>query len=124
MVINSFFADRDGALWFGDALSLAHFASAAFPWNLPVPRPVFQDLRFGGQPAISLKGKTLEVKPWDNALEVSMGFLSYSRARAFNYEVRIDGFDTTWRKETLSKLHYLARSEEHTSELQSPCNLV
>ena len=108
MVINSFFADRDGALWFGDALSLAHFDSAAFPWNLPVPRPVFQDLRFGGRPAIPLKGKTLEVKPWDNALEVSLGFLSYSRAKAFNYEVRIDGFDATWRKETLSKLHYLA----------------
>ena len=43
MVINSFFADRDGALWFGDARSLARFDFAAFPWDLPVPRPVFQD---------------------------------------------------------------------------------
>ncbi len=108
MVINSFLADHDGALWFGDARSLAHFDSAAFPWNLPVPRPVFEDLRFGGRPAIPLKGKTLDVKPRDNALEVSLRFLSYSRARAFGYEVRIDGFDTEWRKETSPRLHYLA----------------
>jgi diguanylate cyclase (GGDEF)-like protein len=108
MVINSFLADHDGALWFGDARSLAHFDSAVFPWNLPVPRPVFEDLRFGGRPAIPPKGKTLDVKPWDNALEVSLRFLSYSRARAFSFEVRIDGFDTAWRKETSPRLHYLA----------------
>ena len=48
------------------------------------------------------------MKPEDNALEVSLRFLSYARARAFDYEVRIDGFDTAWRKETSSRLHYLA----------------
>ena len=108
MVINSFFADRDGALWFSDARSLVHFDSAAFPWNLPVPRPLFEDLRFGGRPAIQPKGKTLEVEPWDNALEVSLGFLSYSRAKAFGYEARIDGLDGVWRKETSPALRYLA----------------
>ena len=108
MVINSFLSDHDGTLWFGNSLSLARFDSAAFPWNLPVPRPVFEDLRFGGRPAIPRNGKTLDVKPRDNALEVSLGFLSYSRAGAFRYEVRIDGLDTGWRKETSPRLHYLA----------------
>ncbi len=108
MVINSFFGDRDGALWFGDASSLARFDFAAFPWNLPVPRPVFQEVKFGGRPAIPLKGKSLEVKPRDNSLEATLGFLSYSRARAFSYEVRIEGLETSWRRETSPKLHYLA----------------
>jgi diguanylate cyclase (GGDEF)-like protein len=108
MVINSFLADRDGALWFGDARSLARFDFGAFPWNLPVPRPLFEDLRFGGRPASPVTGKVLEVKPGDNSLEASLGFLSYSRARAFSYETRIDGFDTAWRKETSPKLNYLA----------------
>ncbi len=108
MVINSFLADQDGALWFGDARSLALFDSAAFPWNLPVPPPMFEDLRFGGRPVIPVQGKTLEVKPRDNALEVSLCFLSYSRGKAFGYEVRIDGFDAAWRKETSPRLHYLA----------------
>jgi ligand-binding sensor domain-containing protein len=108
MVMNSFFADRDGALWFSNARSLARFDPAVFPWDLPVPRPLFEDLRFGGRPVMQPKAKALEVEPSDNSLEVSLGFLSYFRAKAFSYEVRIDGLDGVWRMETSSRLRYLA----------------
>jgi ligand-binding sensor domain-containing protein len=108
MVQNCFQADGDGTLWFGNAGGLARFDSAKFPWDLPMPAPVLVDLQFGGQEVPFGDRSTLRVSARDNSMDASLGFLSFARAKSFHYEVRIDGYDTRWRKEALSRLRYLA----------------
>jgi diguanylate cyclase (GGDEF)-like protein len=105
MVMNAFLSDPDGTLWFGNASSLARFDTRAWAWELPIPPPEFEAVRFGGKP--SGPGPALRVPPGDNSLDVSLGFLSYSRGKAFTVDVRIDGIDREWRSEVLSRLQYL-----------------
>jgi diguanylate cyclase (GGDEF)-like protein len=106
MVQNCFLSEPDGKLWFADAGSLACLDGRAWPWDLRIPPPIFQGVKFGGKPVEV--GPSLRIKPGDDSLDLSLGFLSYSRGKAYTFEVRLDGLDRTWRTEVEPRLRYLS----------------
>jgi len=108
MVQNGFLSEQDGSLWFANAAGLARFDAARFPWAKEAPAPILVDLQFGGRRVPIGGEQALQVQARDNAMDASLGFLSFAQARNFFYEVRIEGYDTAWRKESLNRLRYLA----------------
>jgi len=106
LVQNVFRSDSDGTLWVADARGLVRIGTRDWPWDLPVPQPSFETLSFHGKALAP--GPALRVPPRDNSLDLSLGFPSFSRGRAWSYQVRIDGLDTAWRTENLPRLQYLA----------------
>src|ERR1019366_8155023 len=92
--------DRSGSLWFATKQGLSRLIPADD--RPPVNPPVFiTDLRIGcASYAVSQLGETrvsqLELKPWQNQLQVEFVGLDYEPGDVLRYSYRLDGADSEW----------------------------
>lgn len=103
---SSFFDEGDGIIWWSNAKSLVRFDTRIWPWDLPIPTPKIVSVSFGDKP-VAFDGPLI-IPSEDNSLGLSLGCLSYAQARSAEFELRLDGLDHGWRRESQPRLTYLS----------------
>src|SRR5205807_4169970 len=82
------------------------------------PRPIDAVARISPRPLLLMHGRADSLLPYANSQQL------YARAREPKELWLLDGADHCVMMQKAPDEYRSRRSEEHTSELQSPCNLV
>lgn len=108
MVQGSFWADPGGDLWFGSGGGIVRFEPSAYAWDLPSPRPVLAEVRFGTSLHPLTPAHPPRIRPADNTAEFHFGCLSYSREKTYRFETQLAGLDPNWRVERVPQTRFPA----------------
>ncbi len=103
---NAMFVDREGDLWVGLSVGLAHFKAHAWRPSLVGPRARLLEITDRSGRSLELGPASLSVPYAHRTLTFRYLPIGYRQAERTVYQVRLLGLEEAWRDTTLPEAHY------------------